>query len=65
MKTELIPLITYFINYAFEFSIGNLKEWGAELQRHKIHQKQETSLPWNYAQETSMKERSISYQVQV
>ena len=50
-ETELIPIDHLFVNYGFKSSIGNLKEWGVELQRHKIkvNQKQETSLPGIYA----------------
>ena len=35
-ETELIPIDHLFVNYGFKSSIGNLKEWGVELQRHKI-----------------------------
>lgn len=40
-----------FVNYGFKSSIGNLKEWGLELERHKIlvNTKQETNLPGIYA----------------
>ena len=50
-ETELIPIDHLFVNYGFKSSIGNLKEWGVELQRHKIkvNQKQENSLPGIYA----------------
>ena len=50
-ETELLPIDHLFVNYGFKSSIGNLKEWGVELQRHKIkvNQKQETSLPGIYA----------------
>ena len=50
-ETEMIPIDHLFVNYGFKSSIGNLKEWGLELQRHKIkvNQKQETSLPGIYA----------------
>ena len=50
-ETELIPIDHLFVNYGFKSSIGNLKEWGVELQRHKIkvNRKQETSLAGIYA----------------
>ena len=50
-ETEMIPIDHLFVNYGFKSSIGNLKEWGVDLQRHKIkvNQKQETSLPGIYA----------------
>ena len=50
-ETELLPIDHLFVNYGFKSSIGNLKEWSVELQRHKIkvNQKQETSLPGIYA----------------
>ena len=35
-ETEMIPIDHLFVNYGFKSSIGNLKEWGLELQRHKI-----------------------------
>ena len=50
-ETGMIPIDHLFVNYGFKSSIGNLKEWGVDLQRHKIkvNQKQETSLPGIYA----------------
>lgn len=35
-QTEQIPLDHLFVNYGFKSSIGNLKDWGLELNRHKI-----------------------------
>ena len=62
-KTELIPIDHLFVNYGFKSSIGNLKSWGVELQRHKIkvNRKQETSLAEFMPAETvaSTKERLI------
>ncbi|WP_155965262.1 NAD(P)/FAD-dependent oxidoreductase [Streptococcus ruminantium] len=40
-----------FVNYGFKSSVGTLKEWGLELNRHRIlvNSKQETSVPGIYA----------------
>ena len=40
-----------FVNYGFKSSIGNLKEWGLDLERQKIlvNSKLETNLPGIYA----------------
>lgn len=40
-----------FVNYGFKSSIGRLKEWGLDMQRHRIlvNSKQETSLAGIYA----------------
>lgn len=40
-----------FVNYGFKSSTGRLKEWGLDLERHKIkvNSKQETSIPGVYA----------------
>ncbi|MEW4353920.1 NAD(P)/FAD-dependent oxidoreductase [Streptococcus pneumoniae] len=50
-ETELLPLDQLFVNYGFKSSVGNLKQWGLELDRHKIkvNSKQETSIPGIYA----------------
>ena len=48
---ELLPLDHLFVNYGFKSSVGNLKNWGLELQRHKIvvNSKQESSIQGIYA----------------
>ncbi|MBP2623053.1 NAD(P)/FAD-dependent oxidoreductase [Streptococcus oricebi] len=40
-----------FVNYGFKSSVGNLKKWGLELERHKIkvNSKQESSVSGIYA----------------
>ncbi|MBP2620100.1 NAD(P)/FAD-dependent oxidoreductase [Streptococcus panodentis] len=50
-ESQLLPVDQLFVNYGFKSSVGNLKNWGLELQRHKIivNSKQETSLPGIYA----------------
>lgn len=50
-ETELIPVDQLFVNYGFKSSVGNLKQWGMELNRHKItvNSKQESSVPGIYA----------------
>lgn len=50
-ETEILPLDQLFVNYGFKSSVGNLKNWGLELDRHKIkvNSKQETSQPGIYA----------------
>lgn len=50
-KTEILPLDQLFVNYGFKSSVGNLKKWGLELNRHKIivNSKQETSVAGIYA----------------
>ena len=50
-ETELLPLDQLFVNYGFKSSVGNLKKWGLELNRHKIivNSKQETSVAGIYA----------------
>lgn len=50
-ETELLDIDHLFVNYGFKSSVGKLKEWGLELNRHKIqvNSKQETSLPGVYA----------------
>ncbi|MBF0779499.1 MULTISPECIES: NAD(P)/FAD-dependent oxidoreductase [unclassified Granulicatella] len=49
--TLTIPVDSLFVNYGFHSSIGNLKDWGLTLNRHKIcvNTKQETSIPGIYA----------------
>ena len=49
--SQLLPLDHLFVNYGFKSSVGNLKDWGLELNRHKIlvNSKQETSVPGIYA----------------
>ncbi len=46
-----IPFDHLFINYGFKSSIGNLKSWGLELNRHKIKvdSKQATAIPGVFA----------------
>lgn len=50
-ETETIELDHLFVNYGFKSSVGNLKNWGLELNRHKIivNSKQESSQPGIYA----------------
>ena len=50
-ESQLLPLDHLFVNYGFKSSVGNLKDWGLELNRHKIlvNSKQETSVPGIYA----------------
>ena len=50
-ETENLELDHLFVNYGFKSSVGNLKDWGLELNRHKIlaNSKQETSVPGIYA----------------
>ena len=50
-ESQLLPLDHLFVNYGFKSSVGNLKDWGLELNRHKIlvNSKQETSMPGIYA----------------
>ena len=50
-QTELIELDHLFVNYGFKSSVGNLKNWGLELNRHKIivNSKQESSQAGIYA----------------
>lgn len=48
---ELIPLDHLFVNFGFKSSIGHLKQWGLELNRHKIsvNRQQVTSVPGIFA----------------
>lgn len=50
-ETQLLPIDELFVNYGFKSSVGKLKEWGLDLQRHKIlvNRKQETSRKGIYA----------------
>ncbi len=50
-ETEIIELDHLFVNYGFKSSVGNLKNWGLELNRHKIivNSKQESSQAGIYA----------------
>ena len=50
-ETETIELDHLFVNYGFKSSVGNLKKWGLELNRHKIivNSKQESSQAGIYA----------------
>ena len=50
-ETETIELDHLFVNYGFKSSVGNLKNWGLELNRHKIivNSKQESSQAGIYA----------------
>ena len=49
--TESIELDHLFVNYGFKSSVGNLKKWGLDLNRHKIivNSKQESSQSGIYA----------------
>ena len=35
-ETETIEVDHLFVNYGFKSSVGNLKNWGLDLNRHKI-----------------------------
>lgn len=50
-ETLTIPVDHLFINYGFNSSVSNLKEWGLNLKRHSIivNTKQETSIEGIYA----------------
>ncbi|KXT77706.1 NAD(P)/FAD-dependent oxidoreductase [Streptococcus sp. DD13] len=50
-ETLTLPFDHLFVNYGFKSSVGRLKDWGLELQRHKIkvNSKQEASIPGIYA----------------
>ena len=50
-ETETIDLDHLFVNYGFKSSVGNLKNWGLDLNRHKIivNSKQESSQSGIYA----------------
>ena len=50
-ETETIDLDHLFVNYGFKSSVGNLKNWGLDLNRHKIivNSKQESSQAGIYA----------------
>ena len=50
-ETETIELDHLFVNYGFKSSVGNLKKWGLDLNRHKIivNSKQESSQSGIYA----------------
>lgn len=50
-ETQTVSFDHLFVNYGFKSSVGTLKEWGLELNRHRIlvNRKQETSLPGVYA----------------
>ena len=50
-EKERLTFDQLFVNYGFKSSVGNLKKWGLELERHKIrvNSKQETSLAGIYA----------------
>ena len=50
-ETERIELDHLFVNYGFKSSVGNLKKWGLDLNRHKIivNSKQESSQAGIYA----------------
>ena len=51
MKQKRIDLDHLFVNYGFKSSVGNLKNWGLDLNRHKIivNSKQESSQSGIYA----------------
>ncbi|KXT73802.1 Thioredoxin reductase [Streptococcus sp. DD10] len=46
-----IPVDHLFVNYGFKSSVGNLKQWGLDLVRHKIkvNSKMESSIPGIFA----------------
>ena len=50
-KIELLSVDNLFVNYGFKSSVGNLKKWGLDLNRHKIvvNSRQETNLSGIYA----------------
>ncbi len=50
-ETETIDLDHLFVNYGFKSSVGNLKNWGLDLNRYKIivNSKQESSQAGIYA----------------
>ena len=50
-ESETIEVDHLFVNYGFKSSVGNLKNWGLDLNRHKIivNSKQESSLSGIYA----------------
>lgn len=50
-ETITLPFDHLFVNYGFKSSVGTLKEWGLDLNRHRIlvNSKQETSLTGVYA----------------
>ena len=50
-ETETIEVDHLFVNYGFKSSVGNLKNWGLDLNRHKIivNSKQESSQEGIYA----------------
>ena len=50
-ESETIEVDHLFVNYGFKSSVGNLKNWGLDLNRHKIivNSKQESSLSGIYS----------------
>lgn len=50
-QTETLEVDHLFVNYGFKSSVGNLKKWGLDLNRHKIivNSKQESSQSGIYA----------------
>lgn len=50
-ETVTIPFDHLFVNYGFKSSVGTLKEWSLDLNRHRIlvNSKQETSVAGIYA----------------
>lgn len=50
-QTQTLSFDHLFVNYGFKSSVGTLKEWGLELNRHRIvvNSKQESSVPGIYA----------------
>lgn len=50
-QTETLPFDHLFVNYGFKSSVGNLKNWGLDLQRNKIlvDSRQATSVPGIFA----------------
>ena len=50
MKQKRIDLEHLFVNYGFKSSVGNLKNWGLDLNRHKIT----STVSKNLAKQVSM-----------
>lgn len=50
-ESLILPLDHLFVNYGFKSSVGQLKDWGLELNRHKIvvDSRQATSIPGIFA----------------
>ena len=64
MKPNYSPSMNSFVNYGFKSSVGKLKEWGLDLQRHKDPREPQTKRPAEKASTlvatvASTKEKSI------